>query len=336
LDKLAGFVQTVSYSGLGYASKTAFQNAWHTYLTNNYINTPPPVITIGAIRRFGETWFINYSPYPEKDADGNTLTYYITVTGEGFSKTYTDTGHSGGFSIPRSDLKANATYTVAAKSWDGITYTLTSKTKTFITANIPPTLFAFTAPGNGQTAGYDPEHRIRLAWTPVQAVDTDGDAVTDRITVESNGQGKTWEVPGGTGFLQLDSADLQPGRTYTLRGERTDGTDTVSAIPVTFTTSNLSGIDDPAALSGIRLWPVPAGNVVNISADLNEPAMLELRIFSGTGQLMHHSEHPVQGGFRTAIDVSDFPPGIYLARMAVYRDGKPEYRSQKIVVDRGR
>jgi len=190
MSKLAQFVETVSYNVLGYSSKTAFQTAWQGFLNNYYVNTPPPAVSIGIIRRFGDSWFINYSPHAEKDVDNNILTYSITVTAEGFSKSYTDNTHSGTFIIPKADFPANTTFTVSARTYDGIVYTNTATTKTFSSANLLPTPFSFTAPSNGQVVTYNTDHQVRISWSPAQGVDTDGDPVTDRIKIEGNGLDK--------------------------------------------------------------------------------------------------------------------------------------------------
>jgi len=314
-DKLAEFVRTVSYPVLGYADKAAFQAGWHTFLTNYYINTPPPAIAIGTIRRYGENWFMAYSPHPQKDAENNTLTYYFTITGDGFNKTFADTNHSGSFTIPRSDFKANTTYTVAAKSYDGIAYTYTATTKTFSTANIAPTVFAFTSPSNGQIAGYNQTHQIRIAWSPMQGIDDDGDPVTDKITIEGNGLNKTWEIPGATGFVLVDSSDLQPDKTYTLRGERTDGTDAVHATPITFTTGNFTGIENLVSSMQVTCYPVPVKNRLTLKADFTSPVNLKIDVYSSNGQNMMSLQEEITGNFIRDLDFSSYYSGTYFINL---------------------
>lgn len=314
-DKLAQFVQSLSFSALGYADKAAFQAGWHAFLNNYYINTPPPTLAIGTVRRYAENWFINYAPHGEKDADGNVLTYYISLTAAGSTKTYTDNNHTGTFSIPRSELTANTTYTITGKSWDGIVYTTSTTSKTFTTANTPPAAFVFTEPASGRVAGYNADHKIRIAWSPAMGLDGEGDPITDRITIEGNGLNKTWEITGTTGFLLLDSADLKPDRLYTLKGQRSDGTDAAEAVPLSFTTGNFTGIEDLPVASSFKIYPVPAGRTITIEGYFNDPVNVSIEIISATGDQLHQSQYWTSGQLRQSFDIGGYVPGIYFVRV---------------------
>ncbi len=310
-DKLADFVGGLSYTGLGYADKTAFQAGWHQFLQDYYVNTPPPAITIGTIRRFGDNWTISYSPHAGTDAEGNTLTYIFTITADGFSKTYTDTNHTGGYTIPRREFAANTSYTVTGKAYDGIVYTSANSVKTFSSANLLPMQFTFSSPANGQVAVYNADHQLRISWSPTQIIDSDGDYVTDRIVVKGHGLEKAMSVLGDKGYVLVDSADLQPGRTYTILGERKDGTDVVTADSITFITPGTNGIEGIPGNIGIKVYPVPASDRVTLEGQFIEFATLETEIYSAQGQRLFSDKMEIQGTLSKQIDISRFPPGLY-------------------------
>ncbi|MDD4644897.1 MAG: hypothetical protein PHY99_02805 [Bacteroidales bacterium] len=334
LTKLADFVGNLSYSGLGYASKAAFQSAWHKHLDDYYINTPPPVMSIGSIRRYGENWYINYTPHQATDAENNTLIYSIIITGEGFDKTYADNNHSGSFVIPKSEFTNNTTYTVTARSYDGIVYTTATKTKTFTTTNIAPTLFTFTAPANGATVSYNAEHQLRISWSPVEGVDTDGDPVTDSITIEGNGLNKNVAVKGSEGFLLVDSADLKPGKTYNLSGKRSDGTDAVQAVSRTFVTPGIDGIENPDNEFFLNIFPVPSDRLITVQSGFTKPAKMTLRILSLQGKSILEITESVYGAFSWTLDISAYPPGCYFISLETVRSSGATSRQVRLIIKR--
>jgi hypothetical protein len=316
-DKLAQFVQNVSYSVLGYASKTAFQTGWHTFLSNYYINTPPPSVSIGGIRRFGESWFITYSPHNEKDIDNNTLVYQFTITSDGFTKTYTDNNHTGALSIPKTEFENNTTYTVSSRSYDGIIYTESSQTRSFSTANNLPTLFTFSSPVNEQVVSFNSDKKIMVTWTPTESLDSEGDPVTDKITIEGKGLNRVFTLPGGTGFLLLDSTALQPGTMYTLHGERSDGYDVVEAASLTFFTPGTNGMEATTCTFNLICYPVPAHDFLTVEAYFTHAATLNIGIYSIHGQQMFDSQHNVSGSFSNKLDISAIPPGVYFVDLLI-------------------
>lgn len=118
--------------------------------------------------------------------------------------------------------------------------------------------FSFTAPANGLVASYNADHQLRISWSPSQIIDVDGDYVTDRIVVEGYGLNKAMSVLGDKCFVLVDSADLQPGRTYIIHGEPKDGFDVVTADSITFITPGTNGVDEIDDKNGIRIFPIPA------------------------------------------------------------------------------
>jgi len=330
--KLASFVGNMSYSNLGYANKTAFQSAWHKYLDDYYINTPPPVMVLGTIRRFGENWIFNYTPHQATDADNNTLTYSILVTGDHFDKTYTDTNHSGTFTIPKSEFENNTTYSVLGKSYDGIVYTYSNTRKTFNTTDIPPTKFTFTQPVAGNIASFTPEHQLRIAWTPVQVVDSDGDSVTDTITITGNGLLKTVAVGGGNGFILVDSSDFKPGKTYTVQGKRSDGLVVVPADPITFIAPGVDGIDLVSDEARIRVFPVPTDRFVTLESDFLKPAELTIEVISAQSQSVYKTQLPVMGSFKRTIDLGSCSPGIYFVHLIIQSNQKSSVSQVRIIL----
>ena len=319
-DHLANFVGSVSYTALGYADKAAFQSGWHQFLQDYYVNTPPPAIVIGTIRRFGDNWTISYSPHAGSDPEGNPLTYIFTITSDGYNKTFTDTNHTGGYTIPRREFAADATYTVIGKAYDGIVYTPATREKTFSSANLLPMQFAFTAPASGQVAAYNTGHQLRISWSPTQVIDADGDYITDRIVVKGYGLDKVMSVLGDKGFVLVDSADLQPGRTYTILGERRDGFDVVTADSITFTTPGTNGISEIIGNKGIKAYPIPVGDRLTLTGEVAEPGSLIITIRNSLGQVMLTEQFEIQNVIERQFEISRFPAGIYFIQIK-YRSG---------------
>lgn len=332
LDKLAAFVGSAAYSVLGYADKAAFQTAWHKHLNDYYINTPPPVITIGTIRRYGESWFINYSPHHGIDAENNTLIYYITITSDGFSKTYTDNNHTGSFVIARSEFSANTTYTVIGKSYDGIAYAFSATPKNFITTNIPPVPFSFTSPVNGQTISYNTDHQLRIAWSPVQGTDTDGDNVTDSIRIAGNGLNKIVAVTGANGFVFLDSTELKPGKTYTISGSRSDGFDRVESDTITFTAPGTDGTGNLSTLFDLQVYPVPANQSVTFLSNYYGSGTVTFEVYSITGKRMKRACKEMAGTFYFQLDISELPVGTYFVAIQFRKDSGSVYQETRKII----
>jgi hypothetical protein len=310
-SKLAGFVGNGSYRDLGYEDKAAFQSAWHTFLDQYYVNTPPPVISISNIRRFGDNWTITYSPHAGSDSDGNTLTYLFTITADGFNKSFTDSNHSGSFNIGRREFAENTTYQVEAKSYDGIVYTSASSVKTFSTVNNLPMKFNFTTPSSGETISFNAEHQFRISWTPTQLLDPDGDYCTDKITITGPAMNKSMSVLGDKGYVLVDSADLRPGTDYMLHGERKDGFGTVVADSVSFRTPGVSGIDKNELLTGIDIYPVPADDYLFIEGYLTSAREMVIEIIDSGGRIILSETRSFSLHFRETLDISHLSPGYY-------------------------
>ncbi len=332
MSKLAQFTESMSYSVLGFADRAAFQTAWHNYLQLNYINTPPPAITIGTISKTENNWVINYTPHPEKDDINNLITYSFTITSTGFSKTFTDNSHTGAFAIAASEFKAHTTYRVDGKSYVGSTSTDATNQGSFTTANTPPTPFSFTSPAYGTTISYNSSHKLRIEWSPAQYTDADGDYITDRITIEGNGLNKVVDVGGVNGFLLVDSSDFQPNRTYTLKGERRDGIETAVAGTIVFMTPRSSGITSFDKNFRLAVFPVPASDQVTFQADFTQPLTLNLQVFSITGTEMFAEKLNVQGSFTHSIDIGNFPQGVYYIRFITLNgNGLSQTATRKII-----
>jgi hypothetical protein len=316
-SKLAAFVGNGSYRDLGYADKAAFQAAWHSFLDLYYVNTPPPVISMSNIRRFGDNWTIAYSPHAASDSDGNTLSYIFTITAEGFSKTYTDTNHTGSFNITRREFADNTTYQVSAKSYDGVVYTDGSAVKTFSTTNNLPIKFDFTSPAQNEVITFNEDHQLRISWSPTQIFDADGDYCTDKITVSGPGMNKSVSVLGDKGYVLLDSADFRPGTDYVLKGERKDGFGSVAADSVVFRTPGISGINPDALKNRVDVYPVPAEDFIIIKGDLLQEGEMVFEILDLSGRLILTEKRMLGGHFTTKMNLTGVPAGTYILRMRV-------------------
>jgi len=331
-SKLAGFVGNGSYRDLGYADKAAFQTAWHTFLDQYYVNTPPPVISISNIRRFGDNWTITYSPHAASDSDGNTLTYLFTITADGFNKTYTDTNHTGSFPISRREFADNTTYQVEAKSYDGIVYTNATSTKTFSTVNNLPMKFNFTTPGCGEIISFNPDHQYRISWSPTQLLDADGDYCTDKITITGPGLTKSLSVLGDKGYVLVDSADLRPGTDYVLHGERKDGFGSVLADSISFKTPGVSGIRNDELLSGMDIYPVPADEFLYLEGEIAGIRELSIEIIDLSGRVVLSDIRTFSGHFKEQVDISAIAPGSYILILRDPADRKTTPLRNRIVV----
>ena len=144
---------------------------------------------------------------------------------------------------------------------------------------------------------------------------------------------KIVNVPGATGFLLADSADLQPGKTYTLKGERSDGIETVNALnTVSFQTPKSSGTDDFSIQSGLSVYPVPSAGRITIRADFANPVQFGIEIRSLHGQQMYSAQQQAYGTFIRVLDISGYPKGIYLISIIeLNSSGIPIRETRKII-----
>jgi len=133
MTKLAQLIERVSYPVLGFTDKTAFQTAWHNFLMLNYINTPPPAITLGTISRSGQNWIIKYSPHGSTDADNNTLTAILSVTGPSINRSISLTGNPGTTLTDSNGFQSDPSYAISGTLTDGIKTVSAMNTGTFRT-----------------------------------------------------------------------------------------------------------------------------------------------------------------------------------------------------------
>jgi hypothetical protein len=332
MEKLAAFLEQVSYPVLGFANKAEFQKGWHTYLINYYVNTPPPAITIGTIRRYGESWFINYNPHTPRDQDGDDLTYFITLVSADTSLEFSDTGHSGSFIIPRATLGNDKEYTVSAASFDGKIYTNSRSTKTFSTRNQPPEAFTFTGISDGMTLVFDENQGFTFYWSPLAERDIEGDSIMDLIRISGQDYFNQTSLPGTAGQIRLDSAELLPGREFTLVGLRSDGMDTVHCDSIGFHTPGADGIRDFSDSARMDVYPSPFQTRLHIKISNAGVSSGKLEVYNATGERVW--EKPI--GNRLIIeenpDFANLPPGIYyLVVTTAGSDGKTGRMVRKMI-----
>lgn len=77
------------------------------------------------------------------------------------------------------------------------------------------------------------------------------------------------------------------------------------------------GVDENEALSFNLVYPNPSNSLATFEYSLKDKANITFNLFDLTGKLitsMHHGNQPV-GVYRELIDVSAYPPGIYLLQV---------------------
>ncbi len=79
------------------------------------------------------------------------------------------------------------------------------------------------------------------------------------------------------------------------------------------TGNGTSGGDNPVALNA-EVFPLPATSALNVQVSQIEEGQIELKMLSSTGQILQNVKdaQAVEGLNRYEIDVSTYPPGLYL------------------------
>ncbi len=203
------------------------------------------------------------------------------------------TGH-GCVTTPDDTIHLNVVSTGAANSYAG--FKVTSQGTTGLSYN----------GGTTQT----------VTWNVVGTNAAPVSAATVTIYMSADG-GNTWPYTLGT-FTNNGTANVtlpNPGVTTTSARFKVKGTGNVffnvngKNFTVTHNSSVGSAVADPAALAGsIKLFPVPADNILNISSVL--PGPVQAVIYDAPGQVVWTGE--ISGN--TSIAVGSWARGVYYAR----------------------
>lgn len=100
----------------------------------------------------------------------------------------------------------------------------------------------------------------------------------------------------------------------------------VSGGVVSFSEPSL-GTDD-FEISNLKLYPNPANDILNISADFNSIENASLKMFDLLGKLVYENDTLFKFSSDATINVSSFSPGVYMLQLS--KDGKVDTR--KVVV----
>jgi hypothetical protein len=298
------------------------------------LNAPPLQITLEAVTKVESNYLFRYSPHPDSDTDFDPITYFITIGSAGFSKSWSDTGHTGTFSIAATEFSAHTLYVVSGKSFDGIDYTNASNTVSFTTPNKPPAIPEILSPENGQTA-VAVSREIKFRYR-IQAVDTDGDVVESKLYVTGPGLDSVITLPTTLDYILLPQARFKSNETYQATIDSRDGFEVVAGNPVTFKTPNTSGISEMGDSSGWNIYPVPSAGLLFIRAGNPVTEVTDCEILGLDGRIVgrYHFGSASVGTIRQ-IDLSGLQTGIYLLRIQPVADSKSGTFIKKIVKSAG-
>lgn len=150
--------------------------------------------------------------------------------------------------------------------------------------------------------------------------DITGSEIAGAITVTVGGgtepYGYTWSFPDGTQVDQEDLSDLtQPGF-YTLVVTDTHGCETSATVMVDF----LQAVDPAQAIKTIKVYPVPAQEVLFVALDLQ---IEEALIFGIDGRMVKRITKPASN----MLQVGELESGMYFLQIS---DGESRYIARMI------
>jgi hypothetical protein len=170
-----------------------------------------------------------------------------------------------------------------------------------------------------------------LATTPISIVI---DSIRPEILSTQGGVDVT--VTGGSGNLAYnwntgtttaDISNLVAG-TYTLTvTDLNTGCQEVVTVTVPYQLPN--SIDELENVSRLELYPNPTNGLVWVNLDLNQATTVQLSVLSVTGQELQSFEPSEQLQQNYALDMSNYPAGLYLARFII----GDQVQTRKIVVE---
>ncbi|MCB0588126.1 MAG: T9SS type A sorting domain-containing protein, partial [Phaeodactylibacter sp.] len=122
----------------------------------------------------------------------------------------------------------------------------------------------------------------------------------------------------------IEGLEVTAGTTYYF-----EWIDDRSADPFIWRIDFVSGVDETALEQGVKVFPNPANNLLNVNVDLPEAAdNLAIRMVNTFGQVVVERYYGALQTGNLQIDVSNIPAGMYLVQVM---DGNAQYTHSVIV-----
>jgi hypothetical protein len=205
-------------------------------------NVSPPNFSIDTVVFNSPQWYANTTGVVPTDSEGDPLNYQYHITNtEGFSKFVNNNSSPAPLG---SDYPGHRTYTVTGTVTDGFETKNATKNSSFVTPNTLP-ITPHDGNPNNVTVSYNSNHQIVFTWQQPQPVDPDNDPVTHIYSLTGNGANITQSMGGGVCQMSVDSAALQPNKTYTWKVDATDNIGTVVSQIFSFNTPAPGAVAPP-------------------------------------------------------------------------------------------
>ncbi|NQU35231.1 MAG: T9SS type A sorting domain-containing protein, partial [Bacteroidetes bacterium] len=88
------------------------------------------------------------------------------------------------------------------------------------------------------------------------------------------------------------------------------------------------GVDNNNMISSFEVYPNPAKDILNISIDLDDKAIVDCRIYNQAGQLIHNQNIVGANSGSISIDISALNAGTYFVQLS----GKEGYSITKKIL----
>lgn len=137
---------------------------------------------------------------------------------------------------------------------------------------------------------------------------------TDTLTSSISGQSYSWFLNGnpiGNNSISIDAAAFGSG-TYTVQISR-DGCLSEVSDPYVFTATSI----ELGSLEVLQIYPNPTEGWVNIDLQRSKLDPIHIQVYNSLGQeILPALEVPDQHNWQGKIDLSSFPPGVYMIKLS--------------------
>ncbi len=212
------------------------------------------------------------------------------------------------------ELNAHTNYYARVRYLDGINNGSWSKIISFSIKNISPVPYIFISPIHDEIVEYI-EGNLEILYSPNPTYDADGDVNVAIIRIDGPNLDTTIITSGNPGKIVLNSSLFRNNRTYSLDGKITDGNVIIDADQINFKTPFSTGVDNIAHDIGLKVWPIPATNNLNVQLNYKEHSASIVRFYNPSGKLIDFFCVRFDENHPKNIDVSSLDNGIYLMQI---------------------
>jgi ELWxxDGT repeat protein len=140
----------------------------------------------------------------------------------------------------------------------------------------------------------------------------------------------SWNVTGATSFDQQGESVVvtwgkESGIVSVMETDNTFGCRATDALTVEVDQTTIVGVDDDILRSGIRLYPNPTPNYLEIESSINDEVTVHIYDLAGKG----YGHQVVRPHSNSRIDLTFLPRGIYIVKLAAKGKGESALRVVK-------